>query len=126
MCLPGGPEVAVDAEVNLHGSTLEPDTTTNDEMLGLRSLGNTQKAGVEATRLLFFSRGHRQLNVVQTDDCHSGLLSRPVAASRCSQHSKAVRSPPTWTARRISMVDRPSCASSKRRTRGRRGRFASM
>src|SRR5262245_51071461 len=25
MCLPGGSKVAVDAEVNLHGSTLEPD-----------------------------------------------------------------------------------------------------
>src|SRR5262245_38064967 len=78
MCLPGWSKVAVHAKMNLHVSALEPSATANDEVRGLRPLGNAQEARVEDTRLLFSSRGHCQLNMVQTNDCHSGSPIMPV------------------------------------------------
>src|SRR5262245_5056561 len=52
MRFPSWAKVGVNAKMNFHGCALEPNATAYDEMIGLRSLRNAQKARVEETSLL--------------------------------------------------------------------------
>src|SRR5262249_48587556 len=88
MRFPSWAHVGVNAKMNFHGCALEPNATAHDEMIGLRSLRNAQKARVEETSLLLPSRGHCQLNMIYANDCQSGLLLR--SGQRCG--SAAARS----------------------------------
>ena len=64
MRLPGGPELRFHTEMDLHRIVLEPHAASLRELGRLRSLGNLEEAEVEAAGLVFMSRRHCELNMV--------------------------------------------------------------
>src|SRR3954471_18367065 len=89
MCLGGGVEVLLDAEVDLEVPSLEPTPSPSSKVRGLRHLGDTKKALVELDGLCLPAGGHRQLHVIQALHaacCHCGRLWRD-GATGASVHS---------------------------------------
>ena len=70
MRLDGRPEVALDAEVDLHLAVLEPDAPALREFRGLRSFRYAEQLAVEAPGFRLPPRGHGELDVVDADDGH--------------------------------------------------------
>ena len=66
MRLAGGPELLLDAEVELDPAAPEPAATPGSKRFGLLDLGETERAGIELPRLVFPARRHGELNVIES------------------------------------------------------------
>jgi hypothetical protein len=58
--------------MNLESSALEPDAAAPGQVRRLGFLGDAEHARVEGARLFFFTRRHRQLDMLDRVDLHRG------------------------------------------------------
>ena len=73
MSLPGGPEIWVYAQVDLHARVFEPSTATSSEVGRLLHLNQTEKSNVEVPGRVFLPSRHGQLDVIKAHDLQVSL-----------------------------------------------------
>ena len=98
MRLPGRREFMLDTEVKVRGAGGEPASAACRLIGRLRHFAQTEDTGVERAGIVFAARGHRQLDVMESEDCHE-ITIPPVIASandqpRCARKSSAIATTP--------------------------------
>ena len=76
MCFARRNEFLLDSEMNLERATLEPASAALRQMGWLGLLSNSQQAGIKGARVIFPSRRHRQLHVIEGDNFHCAFSAR--------------------------------------------------
>src|SRR5579863_5948020 len=72
MRAPGGVKIGIgfDAEMQIHGSSHEPDAVASGHLGRLLLLGETQNANVKRASGFFATSGNRYLHVIEAKDWH--------------------------------------------------------
>ena len=71
MCLSGGREIGLDAQVNLQIAMLEPATPPCCQVSRFYDFWNAEKLLIKCSRLFFAPSGHCKLNVIQAANVHT-------------------------------------------------------
>ena len=101
VCLARSTKIRLDAEVELYIPSLEPGAAAFCQVGRLRDFSESQLRDIKGTRLIFFTGGHGNLNVVNGKYCHSftvnlrkvvmpyGSTGSPASAQAANPPSKA-------------------------------------
>lgn len=91
MRLARGPEVLLDADVNLYVTTGEPHTTARGEQWRLDDLSHPQQLSVETSRRIFTARRRGQLHMINRNKgiaIHTCDVTLPTEPAICLLESK--------------------------------------
>ena len=84
--LPGGTEVVLHSEMELHAAACKPASAALGQLRRLRHLHHSQHSCIEGARLAFFAGRHRKLNVIDRSErsfVHTRMLTeRPGRENR--------------------------------------------